>query len=224
MAVTPIVAVMCSFLPLLIAPMAPAASVGAAERLVRQMQRQRLDFVAARDPADDGRYVAAMRNGDYQLYLIAARHKQPALIDTRLARRQYERVYRQLETASLREGRLFVQDLNGLGLRASAGPGEAFDIVYVSAEQRTAFHGDWQGQGLSREAYERAFVSADACYTRALEILLNAARGARPASRGGWEFRDPHDAIPRAVRRRHRPASAGGPTREPSSPRVTDGD
>jgi hypothetical protein len=182
------IAVTCAALPTLISLLHAPASVDAAERLVRALQRQRLDFVAARDPADDGRYVAAMRNGDYQLYLISARHEQPALMDTRLARRQYERVYRQLETASVREGRLVVQDLNGLGLRASAGAGEAFDIVYVSAEQRTAFHGDWQGQGLSREAYDRAFVSADACYTRALAILLNAVRGAPPASRGGCEL------------------------------------
>jgi hypothetical protein len=176
-------AVTCAVLTTLMSLFDALQSVDAAERLVRAMQRQRLDFVAARDPADAGRYVAAMRNGDYQLYLISARHEQPALLDTRLARRQYERAYRQLETTSLREGRLFVQDLNGLGLRAFAAPGEAFDIVYVSAEQRTAFHGDWQGQGLSREAYERAFVSADACYTRALKILLNAMHDAAPAPR-----------------------------------------
>jgi hypothetical protein len=154
-------------------------SVRPAEALVDAMRRRGLDFVAARAPGEAGRYVAAMRIGDSQLYLVSARDPDPALVDGRLARGESEQIYRRLVDHAPPEDKLFVQDINGLGLRRSAAPDEAFDIVFVSGDARTAFHGDWAAQGLSRQAYDEAFARADAAYARALTILVEALRRPR---------------------------------------------
>jgi hypothetical protein len=149
-------------------------STAPAEKLARLLQERKMQHIAAVDPSEEGRYVSAMLVGDSQLFLVSARYPQPSLLDERLKRGDHEGAYAELNSASIREGRFFVQDLGEPGLRASRMADRAFDIVYVSETKRTAFDGDWMAQRLSQESYSSAFQDADKQYARALEALLAA--------------------------------------------------
>jgi hypothetical protein len=152
-----------------------STSAAPGERLVAALKSRGLEFVAARDRSEEGRYVAAMRIGS-SLFVVSAVHEQPALINERLHRGDFEGAYRELNAASRRDGRLFVQDLASPGLRPDRKPGEAFDLAYESVVKRIAFDGSWAQQGLSREAYETTFARIDARYAQALEALLASVR------------------------------------------------
>jgi hypothetical protein len=149
-------------------------SATAAERLASALKQRNLQHLAAADPSEAGRYVAAMRIGDSQLFLVTARYAQPILLNERLHRSDYEGAYLELNSASHRDGRLFVQDLGSPGLHAARQEGGAFDIVYESATTRTVLDGDWKAQKLSKDEYHSAFDRVDTQYARALDALLAA--------------------------------------------------
>jgi hypothetical protein len=171
----PLLAMACVFVTSTVAFAQSSTSAAPAERLVAALKSRGLEFVAARDRSEDRRYVAAMRIGS-SLFVVSAVYEQPALINERLYRGDYEGAYRELNAASPRAGRFFVQDLASPGLRPDRKPGEAFDIAYESVVNRTAFDGDWAQQGLSREAYHTAFTRVDARYAQALETLTASLR------------------------------------------------
>jgi hypothetical protein len=145
-----------------------------AERLSRLLQERKLQHVAAVDPKERGRYVAAMRVGDSMVLLVTARYSAPVLLNERLFRGDHAGAYLELNGAADKDGKLFVQDLGAPGLHASREADKAFDIVYEAGAQRTAFDGDWKAQGMSKEDYLGAFREADGRYAHALEALLTA--------------------------------------------------
>jgi hypothetical protein len=149
-------------------------SAGAAQRLVEALRKQQTPHVAAKDPAEPGRYAAALLVGDGHLLVISGRYPQPALLNEKLYKGDYQGVYADLNAAAEREGRLFVQDLGEPGLHPTRTADAPYDIVYESVTKQTAFDGNWKAQKLSREDYQRAFESADQRYARALEALLAA--------------------------------------------------
>jgi hypothetical protein len=149
-------------------------SAAPAEKLARLLAERKMPYIAAVDPSEEGRYVSAMLVGDAQIFLVSARYSQPSLLDERLKRRDYEGAYAELNSASIKEGRWFVQDLGAPGLRPSREADGPFDIVYASDTKRTAFDGNWQAQGLSQESYLSAYQEADKRYAQALETLLAA--------------------------------------------------
>jgi hypothetical protein len=147
-------------------------SAGPAERLAAALQERQMQHVAAADSSDPGRYVAAMVIGGGGLLVVSGRYAEPALMNERLYKSDHAGVYLALNAASDRKDRLFVQDLGAPGLHAARRPDEAFDIVYESVTQRTAFDGDWKSQKLSRDDYRRAFERLDERYAHAVEVLL----------------------------------------------------
>jgi hypothetical protein len=164
-----------AILSLAVAAWADASqSADPAGRLVRTLRERKIQHVAAKDPAEPGRYVAAMLAGDGLLLVVSGRYAQPVLLNERLFKGDYQGVYMELNAAADRDGRFFVQDLGRPGLHATREDGAPFDVVYESVADRTAFDGDWKAQKLSRDAYARAYDQADARYARTLETLLAA--------------------------------------------------
>ncbi|MEO6009004.1 MAG: hypothetical protein ABIU38_13200 [Vicinamibacteraceae bacterium] len=143
-----------------------------AGRLQQALQERRMHYVAARAPGEEGRYLAAMLVGEGQLLVVSARYAQPALMNERLYRGDHEGVYRELNAAGERDGRLFVQDLGLPGLHATRKDGEPFDMIYEAVVKGTAFNGDWKAQKLSKDDYRDTYDAADVRYARALEALL----------------------------------------------------
>lgn len=158
-------------------------SAGPAQRLLETLQQTQLRHAAAKDPSEPGRYVAAMLVGEGQLLLVSARYAQPVLMNERLYRGDYEGVYRELNAAGAREGKLFVQDLGRPGLAIRSEDDQPYDVVYHAVVKRTAFDGDWKAQKLSKEEYRIACEAADERYARALETLITAQKTPATASR-----------------------------------------
>jgi hypothetical protein len=158
-------------------------SAGPAQRLVQMLQQKQLTHAAAKDPSEPGRYVAAMRVGDGLLLVVSAHYAQPALLNERLYRGDYEGVYRELNAAGSRDGKFFVQDLGQPGLALPREHGEPYDVVYEAVVKRTAFDGDWKAEKLSRDDYQAACNSADQRYAAALEALVSALDASVAASK-----------------------------------------
>jgi hypothetical protein len=151
-----------------------SASEKRAARLTAGLDAKKLQYFAAADPAEAGRYVAAMRAGEAMLIVVSARYDVPSLLNERLWRNDHAGAYAELNAASVRAGKLFVQDLGAPGLQVQRLADQPFDIVYESGVTRTMFDGDWKGQGLSRDEYLTAHRRADEQYAHALEALLKA--------------------------------------------------
>jgi hypothetical protein len=149
-------------------------SAAPAAQLLQTLQQKQLRHVAARDPSDAGRYVAAMLIGDGQLLVVSAKYAQPALLNERLYRGDYEGVYRELNAAGDRDGKLFVQDLGQPGLTVRRERDGPYDVIYEAVVKRTAFDGDWKAQKLSKNEYQAACSAADERYARALQALVSA--------------------------------------------------
>lgn len=158
-------------------------SAALAQRLLETLQHKQLRHAAAKDPSEPGRYVAAMLVGEGQLLVVSAHYSQPVLMNERLYRGDYEGVYRELNAAGDRKGKLFVQDLGRPGLVIRREDDQPYDVVYDSVVKRTAFDGDWKAQKLSKDEYTTAYEAADERYARALESLVTAQETPTTASR-----------------------------------------
>jgi hypothetical protein len=167
--------------------LAIAASVSSAERqesqsaeaaatLIRLLHERNLQTVAARDPEQTGRFVAALYFPG-SLLVISSTYPVPAVLEQRLAEQQYRDVYTDLHGAGLRDGRVFVTDLQANGLRRTREPDEPFDIVYRNGGDQCSYDGDWKEQQLTESQYNERFREDDAQYAHMLNVLVNALRG-----------------------------------------------
>lgn len=150
-----------------------------AKELEQLLQKQKLDSIAAMDPGGEDRFVAALYFPG-QLLVVSAKYAAPALLREQLLKREYREVYLQLQGASVREGKFFVQDLGANGLQPARAANEQFDIIYESVTNRIAFDGEWRDQKMSEEEYRQKFASADKQYAGLLSALITEAKQAVP--------------------------------------------
>lgn len=154
--------------------------VDAAERgspaLVRQlvgvMAARNLDAIAAADRSEPGRFVAALVFPEVQMLVVNARAASPAEIDRLIAAGKFRDVYIMLQAGS-GEGRFFFHDMGCDGVQEE--PSDS-DILYEGASGRTILDGNWAAQSLTAEEYGKKIEDADERYSRALAVLLDAAR------------------------------------------------
>lgn len=151
-------------------------SVDAAAALVSLMEPRRLATFAAADPAEPGRFVAAMYFPGTQLLVVSARYPVPVLLEQRLHEGQFQQAYMDLQCGRGTEGQWFVQDLKANGLLATREPGEPFDLVDRGGTAYVALDGDWARQGLTADEYRYRYATADEAYTRMLTVLARALR------------------------------------------------
>ena len=170
-------------LVLLLATLLPAApldqvsqSATIATQLAKALSEQGLDAIAAQDPDEPDRFVAALFFQDTQLLVVSARYASPSLLKARLAQKQYRDVYLDLSGSSIADASILVQDMNADGLCARRD--QAADIVYDGSQTAKIFDGD-RGKHKSASTYEQQFVAADQRYSRLLNILLAQLRAGR---------------------------------------------
>jgi hypothetical protein len=163
-------------LVLLVATLVPAASLDRASHsatiateLAKALSEQRLDAIAAQDPDEADRFIAALFFADSQLLVVSARHASPSLLKARLAQKQYRDVYLDLSGSSIADTGILFQDMNADGLCSRRD--QAADIVYEGSQTAKIFDGDWD-KHKSANTYEQQFVVADQQYSRLLHILL----------------------------------------------------
>ena len=156
-------------------------------KLTTTLVDAKLQSVAAEDPARPGYMVAVLYIPGVQLLMIAGQCDAIDTLRARLAANAYRDVYTDLHACSNPGSRLFIQDMSADGLgREPARDGAPFDIVYEHMTRQTRFDGDFKGQDLSAEEYNRRFTTIDAEYARLLSVLFQHVSGessARPRER-----------------------------------------
>ena len=146
-----------------------------AKQLAAALDAAKQDSVAAKDPDQPDRYIAALYFPGGQLLVVSARYAVPVLLNDKLAKKDYREIYIDLHSASIAETRLFIEDPGANGLKATRTEGQPF-ATYEGGGKRTAFDGDWKGQKLSEGEYLKAFSVADEQYSRMLTALIAALR------------------------------------------------
>jgi hypothetical protein len=159
---------------LVAAPVDPVArSATVATELAKALSEQGLDAIAAQDPDEPDRFIAALFFTHSQLLVVSGRYASPELLKARLAQKQYRDVYLDLSSSSISDTRVLFQDMNADGLCARRD--QTADIVYANQEEQI-FDGDWV-KHKSDTTYEQQFVRADEQYSRLLNVLLARLRG-----------------------------------------------
>lgn len=144
-------------------------SAAFAKELAKALSEQRLDAIAAQDPDEPDRFIAALLIADSQLLVVSARYASPSLLKARLEQKQYRDVYLDLSGASIAGTGILFQDMNADGLCAR--PDQMTDIVYDRSDTPMIFDGDWD-KHKSDDSYEQRFMAADHEYSRVLSLLL----------------------------------------------------
>jgi hypothetical protein len=142
-----------------------------ARQLAAALDSAKLDSIAAADPSKPGTFVAALYFANTQLLVVSAKYTAPQLLTDRLGKKEYRDVYIDLNSASVPESKVFVEDLFADGLKAKRDEDRPYD-TYELAGKRTAFDGKWKDQKLSEQDYMKAWTAADEAYADMLTALL----------------------------------------------------
>jgi hypothetical protein len=146
-------------------------SAAPAAALVKMLTEKGLDAIAAPDPTEPGRFIAALLFPGTQLLVVSAKYPAPSAIQKLLAEKDYRSVYLDLQGAASMQGRFFVQDMQADGLMPSADHGGSFDIVYENGVTSTTFDGDWQAHKMTEQEYDSKYNAADQRYADMLTAL-----------------------------------------------------
>ena len=149
-------------------------SAAAATTLKTRLEQLKLDAIAARDPDEPGRYVAALYIPGIQLLVLSAPYPLPSAIDKKIAAAQYMDVYMDLQAVADRSTHFFVEDVLADGLRSPSDPDLACDTTTVNGAAPVVFNGKWGAQQLTQEEYEARLKRDDERYARMLKILTTA--------------------------------------------------
>ena len=151
-------------------------SAGIAKELATQLDSAKLSHIAARDPEDPTRFVAAMYFPGMQIVTVSGKYSVPVLLNEKLLQRKYQDIYVDLSSASERTSRITIEDLRCDGLpfvRSKAGgPADAWE----QGTTRVVFDWDWKKQKLTEKDFLDKLSAADAQYARILGLLLAEAK------------------------------------------------
>jgi hypothetical protein len=142
-----------------------------ARQLASALDSAKLDSVAAADPVNAGTFVAALYIANSQLLVVSAKFPAPQIMIDRIAKKEYRDAYIDLNSASVLDSKVFIEDLGADGLKVKREENQPFDAVEAGGK-RTAFDGEWKKQKISEQDYMKAFSAGDERYTEILTILL----------------------------------------------------
>ena len=148
----------------------PAATV---KVLLSQLK---MESIAARDPDEAGRYIAALYIEDSQLLVISAPYSVPAALDRVIGAGNYLEAYMNLQAVKDHRGHFFVVDSLADGLKRVPQVDQPFDSTTIDGAVMVMFDGKWDAQKLNEAGYNAMFAKDDARYARMLTILVNELR------------------------------------------------
>jgi hypothetical protein len=149
-------------------------SAAVAKELVQLMQQKKLDAIAAKLPAPDGHYAAAMYFANVQLLVVSGQYPVPVLMDPRLAAKEYRDIYMELSGTVTPATKVFVQDMGDPGL-SQRKQDNLFD-TWNGSGKTVMFDGEPGEQKMSDGDYAKSFSEADETYARILSALLAEAK------------------------------------------------
>lgn len=151
------------------------ASAAAVRELAQALDTAKLDSIAAPDPSEPGRFVAALYFPGAQLLVVSARYAAPPLLLDKMNSKNYRDIYIDLNAASVAGTKVFVIDQSANGLVARPNDDEAPDN-YENGSKQISFDGDWRKAKMSEEEYMKAFASAEQRYTQIVNLLTAQAK------------------------------------------------
>lgn len=146
-------------------------SASVAKELVLALDAAKATDIAAPDPANPGAFIAALYIPGTQLLVVCAKYSAPPLIVDRITARDFMGVYVDLQSASVRGTKVFIQDQGADGLSArpgSDGPADTWD----EGDKSVAFDGDWKKAKIAEADYTKHYADADDRYAKMLAALL----------------------------------------------------
>ena len=156
---------------------AQSSSSEQAAELVRLMNERKLTAVSAADPAEPGRFVAAMLAGQ-QLLVIRAKYSVPAVLREKILKGEHQQVYADLHSAGDLEGRVFIIDSGADGLKLARDSG---DVAWRNGATSAIFNLDWKTQKLKEANYRRTCQEDEKAYAEMLGTLISAMKAAATA-------------------------------------------
>jgi hypothetical protein len=149
-------------------------SAAVAKELVQVMDQKKLDSIAAKLPAGEGQYAAALYFPNVQLLVISGHYSAPQLMDPRVTGKQYRDTYMELSGTVTPNTKIFVQDMGEPGL--SQRKQENMYDTWNKAGKIVVFDGEPDKQKMSDADYQKSFTAADEEYARILSALLAEAK------------------------------------------------
>ena len=156
-------------------------SASIAKELVQALDAAKLDSMAAPDPSVPGSFVAVLYIPGTQLLVVSAKYAAPPLLADRITAKDYRAVYVDLQSASVRGTKVFVQDQGADGL-ASKPSGDQPADSWDEGDKSTSFDGDWKKAKIPEADYAKTFADADGRYAKMLSTLLEQAKKAKAGS------------------------------------------
>ncbi len=149
-------------------------SAAVAKELVQVMDQKKLEAIAAKVPAAEGHFAAALYFPKVQLLVISGHYSAPQLMDPRLAGKQYRDTYMELSGTVTANTKIFVQDMGEPGLSQKK-QDNMYD-TWNHAGKIVMFDGDPDKQKMSDADYAKNFTAADEEYAKILSALLAEAK------------------------------------------------
>jgi len=150
-------------------------SAAAVKQLTQALDAAKLDAIAAADPSEPGRFVAALYIQGSQLLVVSAKYAAPSLLTAKLKTKEFRDIYMDLSSASVAGSKIFIIDQNCDGL-ASKPDSDAAPDSWEAGTQQVSFDGDWKKAKLTEDAYGKSFSDADERYTKILALLTAQAK------------------------------------------------
>ena len=158
-------------LPVILTAAQDSKSAPAAKELAQAMDAAKLENIAVSDPATPGAFIAALYIPGTQLLVVSAKYEAPTLLADRITAKDYMGVYVDLQSASVRGSKVFVQDSGADGLRSKPDGDQGADS-FESGDKTIAFDGDAKKAKLAEADYAKSYTDADERYAKMLSALL----------------------------------------------------
>lgn len=137
------------------------------KQLTAGLDEAKLTSLAVKDPSQPDVFVAALYYPGSMLLVVQAKMSTSAAMAQKIAKKDYQDAYVDLQSASEHETKVFVQDASADGLKM-----KSFDSVDTH-DKSVMFDGDWKKQKFgSEQEYQKAFDEADAQYSKMLTALI----------------------------------------------------
>jgi hypothetical protein len=157
-------------------------SATVAKELVQALDAAKLGAIATSDPSNPGVFIAALYIPDTQLLVVSAKYSAPPLLIDRINAKDYQAVYVDLQSASVRGSKIFVMDQGADGLMPKLSGDSSAADSFDEGDKSVAFDGDWKKAKITEADYTKAFADADDRYAKLLSMLVAQAKKSKAGS------------------------------------------
>lgn len=158
----------------LAAPQESHKTQALAKQLTDLMLSRKLDAVGARTGEDH--FAAVLFIPGVQMLVVSARYTAPALLNEKIISGQYRDVYLDLASASVPDSKLFIEDMQGDGLRPDREGDAPFDVVTKGTAAAFNCDGDYKKKKISEDEYLRSYADFEGAYEKILIALIEQAK------------------------------------------------